>query len=834
MQEREQLDEVQVKVVDDVQLIVSGNDTPNPADSSEAFPDLGRQYEVLELVGSGGMSLVYKVREASSGRLLVAKVLRGALLSDGVARRRFQQECMLVQHLTHPNIIEVIGSAVTDAGLPFLLMEWLDGVTLADYIKMHGPVSLKEASPLFEQMTLALTYAHGKGIIHRDIKPSNVLLVRSENGFTVKIMDFGIAKILESEGVDATFTQTGNILGSPAYMSPEQCLGESIDSRSDIYSLGCVMYETLTAENPFIATTSVATILRHIESEPESILSEGFTRFKIPDYIEQVIVRCLAKKPELRFQSAGDVRANLSRPPGMARRLLSNALDLGLFSLSSFIFCGLLPAPLKDLFYLDYGAHVQIVCAIYVLYRVVPELFFRATPGMLLTGLRLVSSVGLVGRAFSSVARALIVCAVAVWVYVLPGGIAGSEALDHATGSNIEALINAGRWSLVILSSYLIYLLVFVIAKREPWALDSLFGCRIVRRQAVATQSLRAPDKKAIAVQSVLLAVALAVVCLLPQYPLQVLTQAWTNPAVTRDLAVWSSKVVHPGESYSREHLYLAPVLRTGHPFSDRYFTSIDQVVGKVSPRSAMDGVPIDNVDSLSGEHVRGTAELVDSGIEAEREGDAVLAEEYYRKGLKLSPTDREGLCGLVRILTRQGRNAEVEILKKRIGNLKAPDYCELAKLLNQSRQYEEAMVVARKAVDDNPKDASALKQLLVAIKSLAELKSLGAMKSLGAESLTEPVYRELLALERNNIESLTFLAERALERKQYTECKNLARRAVAVDAKCERGWTLLADALEALGDHDSAGQARAKALLVAGETLDNSADTATKAKKEP
>ncbi|MBY0549061.1 MAG: protein kinase [Candidatus Obscuribacterales bacterium] len=805
MQEQDQLDAVHLKIAEESQPFALTSAIDVVAEG-EKLPALGEQYEVLELIGSGGMSLVYKVRERSTNRLLVAKVLRGGLLSDEVAKERFQQESTLVQQLTHANIIEVKGAAVTENGLPFLLMEWLDGITLADYIKINGALDAKEAVPLFQQMIDALSYAHRKGIIHRDVKPGNILLVGAAKELTVKIMDFGIAKILESEGVDADRTQEGSVLGSPAYMSPEQCLGENIDARSDLYSLGCVMYETLTGQNAFIASTSVATILRHLETDPESILSDGFVRSKVPEYLEQVIYRCLAKKPELRYQSALEIRSDLFPPPGVLRRLLSIVLDGAIFgSLAAVLYYYLLPVEWRDVLHLDYGVHIPAICLMYLIYRVVPEFLFCATPGMLITGLRHASSYGPFGRIISSAARALVVCGILVWLYVLPNGVPWSEAIDHATGSHVSALVEAGRWSWFLFMLYLIYLWIFVISKREQWFVNSLFGTRVVRKQAAKAHIVNKNTRGKFFAQSLLVSVALSVVCLLPQYRQHLMNVAWLTPSVTKDLAVHAATAIGKGQTIHQENLRLVPTLRTGG-LSDNYFTSKEQVVGKHLSYAQSDG-PIQALYlEGKGENVEGPAYMIARGRSAEIEAEDVLAEEYYRKALRVAPSDREALTCLVRVLEKQGWKNEANDVRKRILPLTAPDYAEFSALLNADDQCEVALIVGMQALKDRPNSLLALKQVVV------------AMKGLGAEAAPEPIYRRILALEPANLEALLFLSERTLERKEYAECKNFAQRIVAADASSARGWSILSEVLQNLGDEKGADDARTKILILDGK----------------
>ena len=276
--------------------------------------NLGDKYEVLGLIGQGGMGAVYKVRDRELNETFAIKVLNPKLVDDNVSVKRFEQEVTAASNLTHANICAVYRSGMGKAGAPYLVMDYLAGVNLADILAKEGFLDVPRALDIFIQTTEAVAHAHMKGVVHRDIKPDNIIVERGKDNIElVKIVDFGIAKLLPTGSKATTnLTQTGEIFGSPLYMSPEQCVGNKLDARSDIYAMGCVMYKALTGKDPFAADNPIKTILRHINERPTHIcdLKEGY---EIPRDLERVIFHCLEKRPEDRYQTAEELLQDLQR-----------------------------------------------------------------------------------------------------------------------------------------------------------------------------------------------------------------------------------------------------------------------------------------------------------------------------------------------------------------------------------------------------------------------------------------------------------------------------------------------------------------------------------------
>ncbi|MGI6418831.1 MAG: protein kinase domain-containing protein [Thermoguttaceae bacterium] len=254
-------------------------------------------YEILEVIGRGGMGTVLKARDAKLERLVAVKVLNPELASSGPARVRFLREARSAAAVTHEHVVTI--HAVEDAGdVPFLVMEYILGVSLEDRIQRSGHLKVEEILRIGMQAASGLAAAHAQGLVHRDIKPSNILL---ENGVErVKITDFGLARVIH----EAQLTQTNVAAGTPQYMSPEQARGTPVDHRSDLFSLGCVMYAMCVGRSPFRAETPSGAIHRVCEDTQRPIRE---VNPEIPDWLVAIIDRLLEKKPEDRFQTAGEV-----------------------------------------------------------------------------------------------------------------------------------------------------------------------------------------------------------------------------------------------------------------------------------------------------------------------------------------------------------------------------------------------------------------------------------------------------------------------------------------------------------------------------------------------
>ncbi len=254
-------------------------------------------YRIINQIGEGGMATVYKAYQPSMDRNVAIKVLPSQLAGSSEFTQRFQQEARIIARLEHPHILPVFDYGETD-GVTYFVMRYLDAGTLREKMEAGRPLPLDEIDHLFTQLADALRYAHSNGIIHRDLKPSNALIDAQGNLF---LTDFGIAKLLES--ASPRLTQTDAIMGTPAYISPEQAMAIQVDQRSDIYSLGIILYEMVTGRVPYIAETPLAVILKHV-SDPLPLPST--VKADIPEAIEKVVLKALAKNPDDRFATVAE------------------------------------------------------------------------------------------------------------------------------------------------------------------------------------------------------------------------------------------------------------------------------------------------------------------------------------------------------------------------------------------------------------------------------------------------------------------------------------------------------------------------------------------------
>lgn len=260
-------------------------------------------YRIIGKIGQGGMATVYKAYQPSMDRHVAIKVLPGQLADSPEFVKRFQQEARIIARLEHPHILPVFDFG-EDNGITFFVMRYFDAGTLKDKMAA-GPLPIHEIDRIFTQLADALGYAHARGIVHRDLKPANALVDADGNLF---LTDFGIAKLLES--ASPRLTQTDAIMGTPAYISPEQAQAGPVDQRSDIYSLGIILYEMVTGRVPYVADTPLAVILKHV-SDPLPLPS--VVKTDISPAIEQVILKALAKNPNDRFATTAEFVAAWKR-----------------------------------------------------------------------------------------------------------------------------------------------------------------------------------------------------------------------------------------------------------------------------------------------------------------------------------------------------------------------------------------------------------------------------------------------------------------------------------------------------------------------------------------
>jgi len=292
-----------------------------PTEIAEAAPDprvgtvVGERYRVLGRIGEGGMGAVFRAEHILMKKVVALKLLHAEMGQVEDAARRFEREAQSASRLNHPHIVSVTDFGRDHTGELFLVMEFVAGKSLADVLAREGRLSLTRACRLAGQILSALEHAHEQKVIHRDLKPANVMLVRSSDsrlGETAKILDFGIAKIMESAEGEQPLTKGLMIFGTPSTMSPEQATGQDVDSRSDLYSCGIILYEMLTGRKPFEAEDLVKLMAMQVTAPPPPFASAA-PDARIPAALEAVVMRALEKERERRFATAAEFREALEK-----------------------------------------------------------------------------------------------------------------------------------------------------------------------------------------------------------------------------------------------------------------------------------------------------------------------------------------------------------------------------------------------------------------------------------------------------------------------------------------------------------------------------------------
>ncbi len=291
-------------------------------DAEIADPLLGtvllEQFRIDEQIGTGGMGTVYRARQTTVDRDVAIKVLKSELARDEQAVFRFEREARLAISLDHPNLVRVFLSGRLGDGRLYIVMELLEGRSLAEELERNGLLSLERALILIMKLCAGLGAVHAAGIVHRDIKPENVYLVkRGRDDDFVKLVDFGIARVLEADGIGPTTTQSGRVFGTATYISPEAATGEETDRRSDIYSLGVLAYQLLTGVLPFEAKTAGAVLMQHVHQEPPLLQTKG-RGAEVPNAVAQVVMRSLSKDPDARQQTLAEFLDSLAEAAGHA------------------------------------------------------------------------------------------------------------------------------------------------------------------------------------------------------------------------------------------------------------------------------------------------------------------------------------------------------------------------------------------------------------------------------------------------------------------------------------------------------------------------------------
>jgi eukaryotic-like serine/threonine-protein kinase len=264
---------------------------------------LGGRYRLEASIGTGGMAEVFRGQDTTLDRQVAIKVLAPQFARDPSFVERFRREAQAAARLNHPNIVNVYDTGVDD-DTNYIVMEYVEGRTLAEYLAGGGRLAPAKAAEIAEKVAEALAAAHAQGVIHRDIKPANIMVTRDGR---VKVMDFGIARLVA--GPD-TVEQTAAVLGTAAYLSPEQAQGQTVDARSDLYSLGIVLYEMVTGSPPFTGDSAMAVAYKHVQETP---LPPSSLNADVPPRLDAVVMRALAKNPANRYQSAGEFRDDLRR-----------------------------------------------------------------------------------------------------------------------------------------------------------------------------------------------------------------------------------------------------------------------------------------------------------------------------------------------------------------------------------------------------------------------------------------------------------------------------------------------------------------------------------------
>ena len=262
---------------------------------------LDGRYEIREIIGVGGMAVVYKAYDNIDDRIVAIKILKDEYLANEEFKRRFKNESKAIAVLSHPNIVRVYNVSFGDR-LQYIVMEYVDGITLKEYIEQQGVINWKEAVHFTGQILAALQHAHDKGIVHQDIKPQNIILLHDG---TIKVTDFGIARFSRIDNN----TTSENAIGSVHYISPEQARGEMTDDKADIYSVGVVLYEMITGQLPFQSDSAVSVALMQLQKEPTRPREIVPT---LPLGLEQITIRAMQKNASDRYHSAAEMLMDIN------------------------------------------------------------------------------------------------------------------------------------------------------------------------------------------------------------------------------------------------------------------------------------------------------------------------------------------------------------------------------------------------------------------------------------------------------------------------------------------------------------------------------------------
>ena len=290
-----------------------GAEQPTVAAAEGDDPFLGktiaRNFKIEKLLGVGGMGKVYKARQLSLDKDVVIKVLHDHFRDDPQLVQRFQREARAASRLNHPNSIQVIDFGQDESGVLFMAIEFLNGTDLFTVLQKEGPLPADRIARIMIQVCSALGEAHEMNVIHRDLKPENIMVEdRRGRKDVVKVLDFGIAKIQDPDDKGGqALTQAGMVCGTPEYMSPEQARGQSLDARSDLYSLGVLVYQLTTGDLPFMADSPIGIVTKHILEQPDPP-RQKYPQLNVPEKLEAIILKSMAKEAGERYQTAGQMQ----------------------------------------------------------------------------------------------------------------------------------------------------------------------------------------------------------------------------------------------------------------------------------------------------------------------------------------------------------------------------------------------------------------------------------------------------------------------------------------------------------------------------------------------
>jgi CheY-like chemotaxis protein/tRNA A-37 threonylcarbamoyl transferase component Bud32 len=274
----------------------------------EQFND---KYEVNGVLGRGGMSIVFKAKHRALNKEFAIKFMDSTRTKDAEYLKRFQLEAQALSQMNHQHVVAIHDYGVSDSKHPYIVMDYVDGLSLFRALNRLEPFSLERCVNIFKQSCLGIGHAHNQGIIHRDLKPANIILSKHNDKEHVIIVDFGVAKRIETQDKPAEqLTKEGKVFGTTTYMSPEHCLGQKLDQRSDVYAFGCIMYEILAGHPPFVGDNVLDTLQKQINDDPVA-LSKARDKEDLPKELEQIVHKSLEKLPEDRYQTMDELLAAL-------------------------------------------------------------------------------------------------------------------------------------------------------------------------------------------------------------------------------------------------------------------------------------------------------------------------------------------------------------------------------------------------------------------------------------------------------------------------------------------------------------------------------------------